>query len=110
MAKLFALYSKYSVFYLRAHTCDYVCKENVGFKRSLFQYWLCGFSFRDFVIDKWIKGKLALFDLGYYVYSNFVKIHRHGGYFVSRLKTLIQYTLTRLSFESGLYYGNENKE
>jgi IS4 transposase len=42
---------------------------------------------KAFVIDEGIKGKLALFDLGYYVYTNFTKIHHHGGFFVSRLKT-----------------------
>lgn len=42
---------------------------------------------RAFVIGSWIKGKLALFDLGYYVYRNFMTIQEEGGFFISRLKT-----------------------
>ena len=42
---------------------------------------------KAFVIGSWIKGKLALFDLGYYDYRNFKSIDSEGGFFISRLKT-----------------------
>lgn len=37
-------------------------------------------------IGPWVKGRLLLFDLGYFVYSLFERIARNGGYFISRLK------------------------
>jgi IS4 transposase len=38
------------------------------------------------VVGPWVRGRLLLFDLGYYAFSLFERIERHGGYFVSRLK------------------------
>lgn len=40
-----------------------------------------------FKVGKWVRGKLLLFDLGYYRYQLFSCIQRNGGYFVSRLKS-----------------------
>lgn len=38
-------------------------------------------------VNRWVKNRLLLFDLGYYCYRLFDNIDRHGGYFVTRLKT-----------------------
>lgn len=38
-------------------------------------------------IGPWVKGRLMLFDLGYYDFNLFARIHRHGGFFLSRLKS-----------------------
>jgi hypothetical protein len=35
----------------------------------------------------WVRGRLLLFDLGYYDFHFFARIHDNGGYFVSRVKT-----------------------
>jgi IS4 transposase len=35
---------------------------------------------------KWVRGKLLLFDLGYYRFKLFQCIDREGGFFISRLK------------------------
>jgi IS4 transposase len=35
---------------------------------------------------RWVRGKLLLFDLGYYRFQLFACIQRQGGYFVTRLK------------------------
>jgi len=40
-----------------------------------------------FQVGPWIKGKLLLFDLGYFSYRLFASIERNGGYFISRLKS-----------------------
>lgn len=40
-----------------------------------------------FQVGPWVKGRLLLFDLGYYGFSLFERIGRNGGYFLSRLKT-----------------------
>ena len=37
-------------------------------------------------IGPWVKGRLLLFDLGYFSYSLFERIDRNGGYFISRMK------------------------
>ena len=34
----------------------------------------------------WMKGRLLLFDLGFYAAPLFLQIHRHGGYFLSRAR------------------------
>jgi len=34
----------------------------------------------------WMRGMLLLFDLGYYDFALFARIHAHGGYFLTRLK------------------------
>lgn len=39
-----------------------------------------------FRIGPWVKGRLLLFDLGYYGFSLFERIGRNGGFFLSRLK------------------------
>lgn len=41
---------------------------------------------RKFIVGPWVKGKLLLFDLGYYHFQLFKNIVRLGGHFVSRLK------------------------
>lgn len=41
---------------------------------------------RKFVIGDWVKGKLLLFDLGYYHFQLFRNIVRFEGHFISRLK------------------------
>lgn len=42
---------------------------------------------REFLeIGEWVKGKLLLFDLGYFSYKLFHDIDTNGGYFISRLK------------------------
>lgn len=38
-------------------------------------------------VGPWVKGRLLLFDLGYFSYSLFERIDRNGGYFISRMKT-----------------------
>ena len=40
-----------------------------------------------FTVGPWIKGKLLLFDLGYFRYQLFASITRNQGYFLSRLKS-----------------------
>jgi IS4 transposase len=37
-------------------------------------------------VGPWIKGKILLFDLGFYKYQLFARIAENGGFFVSRLK------------------------
>lgn len=37
-------------------------------------------------IGSWVKGRLILFDLGYYWYRMFDRIRANGGWFISRLK------------------------
>ena len=39
-----------------------------------------------FRVGRWVRGKLLLFDLGYFRYQLFACITRNGGYFLSRLK------------------------
>ena len=41
---------------------------------------------RKFVVGDWVKGKLMLFDLGYYHFQLFKNIVGLGGHFLSRLK------------------------
>ena len=43
---------------------------------------------RVLTISSWVKGRLLLFDLGYFKYALFERISRFGGYFISRLKGL----------------------
>ena len=45
---------------------------------------------------QWVKGRLLLFDLGYFRYSLFAAITRHGGFFLTRLKDNTNPTLVRL--------------
>jgi IS4 transposase len=35
---------------------------------------------------RWVKGRLLLFDLGYFRYALFAAIHQQGGFFLTRLK------------------------
>jgi len=44
-------------------------------------------------IGAWVKGRLLLFDLGYFKYPLFDRISRFGGYFISRLKGLCNPTI-----------------
>ena len=37
-------------------------------------------------VGPWVRGRLLIFDLGYYCFSLFARIDGHGGYFLSRLK------------------------
>lgn len=45
---------------------------------------------------QWVKGRLLLFDLGYFRYSLFAAIAHHGGFFLTRLKVNANPTLLRL--------------
>lgn len=45
---------------------------------------------------RWVKGRLLLFDLGYFRYTLFAAIARHGGFFLTRLKDNANPTLLRL--------------
>ena len=45
---------------------------------------------------RWVKGRLLLFDLGYFRYSLFAAIHRQGGFFLTRLKDNANPILLRL--------------
>jgi len=45
---------------------------------------------------QWVKGRLLLFDLGYFRYTLFAAIARHGGFFLTRLKDNANPTLLRL--------------
>lgn len=47
-------------------------------------------------IGRWVKGRLLMFDLGYYCYPVFCRIHKNGGYFISKVKTNTNPTLVRL--------------
>lgn len=47
-------------------------------------------------VGAWVKDRLLLFDLGYYGYRLFENIGRHGGYFVTRLKTNANPTVVRV--------------
>jgi putative transposase len=47
-------------------------------------------------VGAWVKDRLLVFDLGYYGYRLFETIGRHGGYFVTRLKTNANPTLVRV--------------
>lgn len=38
-------------------------------------------------VGPWLKGKLLLFDLGFYAFKLFANIDKEGGFFVSRLKS-----------------------
>jgi IS4 transposase len=38
-------------------------------------------------IGKWVKGRLLLFDLGFFKYQLFDRIRRNGGFFLTRLKS-----------------------
>lgn len=41
---------------------------------------------KKFSVNRWVKGKLLLFDLGYFHYQLFRNIVHQGGHFVTRLK------------------------
>jgi putative transposase len=45
---------------------------------------------------RWVKGRLLLFDLGYFRYALFAAIHQQGGFFLTRLKENANPTLCRL--------------
>lgn len=45
----------------------------------------------------WVRGRLLLFDLGYFRYSLFAAIARHEGFFLTRLKDNANPTLLRLN-------------
>jgi putative transposase len=45
---------------------------------------------------RWVKGRLLLFDLGYFRYSLFAAIDRQGGFFLTRLKDNANPILRRL--------------
>lgn len=45
---------------------------------------------------RWVKGRLLLFDLGYFRYALFAAIHQQGGFFLTRLKDNANPTLRRL--------------
>jgi IS4 transposase len=37
-------------------------------------------------VGRWVRGKLLLFDLGYFCYALFARVAQEGGYFLTRLK------------------------
>ena len=43
-------------------------------------------EWRRLGIGPWVAGRLLLFDLGYFKWQLFARIHEHGGFFVSRLR------------------------
>lgn len=45
---------------------------------------------------QWVKGRLLLFDLGYFRYQLFATIHQQGGFFLTRLKDHANPVLLRL--------------
>ena len=47
-------------------------------------------------VGPWVKGRLLLFDLGYYGYRLFHSIARQGGFFVTRLKANANPTIVRV--------------
>ena len=61
---------------------------------------------RKFVVGDWVKGKLLLFDLGYYHFQLFKNIVRSGGHFLTRLKENANPTIVRV-FE-GSASGDKN--
>ena len=48
-------------------------------------------------VGSWVQGRLLLFDLGYFRYSLFAAIARHGGFFLTRLKENANPTLLQLN-------------
>ncbi|MGH8567439.1 MAG: IS4 family transposase, partial [Gammaproteobacteria bacterium] len=52
-------------------------------------------------IGPWIKGRLMLFDLGYYDFNLFARIHHHDGFFLSRLKSNANPTITAVHRNHG---------
>jgi IS4 transposase len=38
-------------------------------------------------VESWVKGRLLLFDLGYFAYHLFDRIDAHGGFFLTRMKS-----------------------
>lgn len=46
-------------------------------------------------IGPWVAGRLLMFDLGYFCYQAFARIHQNGGFFISRLKASANPTLVR---------------
>jgi len=63
---------------------------------------------KKLVIGNWVKGRLLLFDLGYYKFQLFSRIARHGGYFLSRLKENANPLITGV--HSGMHPDLENCE
>ncbi|RLM83504.1 IS4 family transposase [Halobellus sp. Atlit-38R] len=58
-------------------------------KRTLAQFSLTDERTHEssqFRTGNWLRGRLFLFDLGFYSYRRFALIHENNGYFVSRLK------------------------
>lgn len=51
---------------------------------------------RKLVVGEWVRGKLLLFDLGYYHFRLFRSIARLGGHFVTRLKENANPTIVRV--------------
>jgi len=51
---------------------------------------------RKLVVDEWVKGRLLLFDLGYYHFQLFKNIVRRGGHFLTRLKENANPTIVRV--------------
>ena len=51
---------------------------------------------RKLVVDDWVKGRLLLFDLGYYHFQLFKNIVRRGGHFLTRLKENANPTIVRV--------------
>lgn len=47
-------------------------------------------------LGRWVEGRLLIFDLGYYCYEAFCRIHNNGGFFISKIKKNTNPTLVRL--------------
>ncbi|MFA5507182.1 MAG: IS4 family transposase [Vulcanimicrobiota bacterium] len=56
-----------------------------------------GKELKKLKVGKWLKGRLLLFDLGYYQFSLFERIARNGGFFISRAKTNANFLVTKVN-------------
>ena len=48
-------------------------------------------------VGKWLKDRLLVFDLGYFSYNLFARIHKNGGYFLTRLKLSANPTIVEVN-------------
>jgi IS4 transposase len=50
---------------------------------------------RTLRLGPWVKSRLLLMDLGYYCFSLFERLTRHGGYFISRVKSEANFLIVK---------------
>lgn len=50
---------------------------------------------KTLTIGPWIKDSLLLIDLGFYDFGRFARVEKHGGYFISRVKTVANPTIVQ---------------